>query len=285
MIGKIMPPRRVGTFFGVQAAAANLLGSGGAIGAGILLERIASPLSYVLCFLTASVAFGISWCFLASTREQSIPPQRAPSASSPFWDRMAAILRRDENFRWFLIARMLSQVAMMAFAFYTVYAVRYLGMDVLTAGVMTAVLTATQVIANPVMGWVGDRWGYRLAMQIGAFAAAGSALLAWFAPSIEWFYPIYILAGVAIVAMWTIAMAMTLEFDAGAERPAYIGLSNTLVAPSTFLAPLVGGWLADAAGYSATFLVSAIGGIATAFVLFAMLRNPRQAHQAATIAE
>ena len=285
MIGKIMPPRRVGTFFGIQAAAANLFASGGAISAGIFLERLAPPLNYALCFLAASIALTISWFFLVSTRERSRPPVVAASAALPFWNRMSGILRRDANFRWFLIARMLSQVAMMAFAFYTVYAVRHHGMDVFTAGVMTAVLTTTQIIANPVLGWIGDRWGHNAAMQIGALAAAISGLIAWLAPSIEWFYPAFMMAGVAVVAMWTIAMALTLEFDAGPERPAYIGLANTLVAPSTFLAPLFGGWLADTAGYSATFLVSVIGGLATALVLRTMLRDPRQAHEAAALAD
>lgn len=280
MIGKIMPPRRVGTFFGIQAAASNLFASIGAISAGIFLERLASPLNFALCFLMTGIAMAISWFCLASTREETVPPAIAPSAPIPFWNRMTAIVRRDANFRWFLIARMLSQLAVMAFAFYTVYAVRHHGMDVFTAGVMTAVLTATQVVANPVMGWLGDRWGYRAAMQIGALAASASALLACFAPSIEWFYPAFVLAGIASVATWTIALAMTLEFNAGSERPAYIGLANTLVAPSTILAPLLGGWLADTAGYQATFLVSVIGGLATALVFYMTLRDPRQVRHA-----
>ena len=288
MIGKIMPPRRVGTFFGIQAAAANLFASGGAIGAGIILERLASPLNFALCFLLASVALTVSWFCLVQTREQNTPPVIAPSAARPFLSRMSAIVRRDANFRWFLVARMLSQLAVMAFAFYTVYAVRHHGMDVFTAGVMTAVLTGTQIIANPLLGWVGDRWGYRTAMQIGVLAAAGSGLLAWFAPNILWFYPAFVLAGVANVGVWTIAMAMTLEFDAGPDRPAYIGLANTLIAPSTILAPLIGGWLADTAGYSVTFFVSVVGSLATAVVLYAMLRDPRlrvQVSQSANLAE
>jgi len=280
MIGKIMPPRRVGTFFGIQSAAANLFASGGALGAGIFLERLAAPLNFALCFLVASVAMGVSWFFLAQTREPSKPPLAAASDASPFWSRMKTILRRDANFRWFLIARMLAQLAIMAISFYTVYAVRHYGMSGFTAGVMTAVLAATQIVASPMMGWVGDHWGHRAAMQVGALAASGSALLAMLAPGIEWFYPAFILAGIANVAAWTIAMAMTLEFNTGAERPAYIGLANTLIAPSTFIAPLLGGWLADTAGFQATFLVSVIGGLATALVLYAALRDPRQARRA-----
>jgi MFS family permease len=283
MIGKIMPPRRAGTFFGVQSAAANLFASGGALGAGMVLERLAAPGNYALCFLATGVAMTISWFFLASTREQPTPPRADAGGAHSFWSRMSTILRRDANFRWFLIARMTSQLAVMAFAFYTVYAVRQHGMDVFTAGVLTALLTAAQIIANPVLGWIGDRRGHRTAMQVGVFAAAGSALLAWLAPSIAWFYPAFMLAGVANVAMWTLPMAMTLEFSEGSERPAYIGLANTLVAPSTILAPLLGGWLADALGYPFMFLVSALGGLATACVLYALLRDPRQASRTSQV--
>ncbi|HBY96690.1 MAG TPA: hypothetical protein DEP84_22550 [Chloroflexi bacterium] len=173
--------------------------------------------------------------------------------------------------------RMLSQLAMMAVAFYTVYAVRRHGMSEGTAGLMTGVLLATQTVANPIMGLIGDRRGHRVVMEVGALAATGSALLAWLVPGMGWFYLVFMLTGIANVAFWTTSMAMTLEFGTEAERPAYIGLANTLVAPSTMLAPLVGGWLADAAGYQATFLVAAAGGLLTTLILHLMVRDPRQA--------
>jgi MFS family permease len=276
MIGKIMPPRRVGTFYGLQSAAANLFASAGAIGAGVLLDRLQAPSGFAVCFLIASLSMAVSWAFLSTTRELATPPPARTSAARPLSHKLIEILRRDVNFRWFLVVRMLSQVALMAVGFYTVFAVRHLGMNVLTAGAMTAVLTAAQVAANPVMGWVGDRWGNRAAMLFGAFSAAGSALIALLAPSVEWFYLAFALAGIANVAFWTVALAMTLEFNSGEDRPAYIGLANSLIAPVTMLAPVLGGWLADAAGYPAMFLVTVIGGLATALVVAAALRDPRR---------
>ena len=62
-------------------------------------------------------------------------------------------------------------------------------------------------------------------------------------------------------------MAMALEFGNEAERPAFIGLANTLVAPSTILAPFLGGWLADIAGYPVTFAFSIACGILTLIAL------------------
>jgi len=114
-------------------------------------------------------------------------------------------------------------------------------------------------------------------MEVGALAAAVSAALAWLVPDMTWFYLVFMLAGVANVTFWTTGITLTLEFGTEAERPAYIGLANTLVAPSTILAPLVGGWLADSAGYPATFLASAVGGLLTALILHIMVQDPRHA--------
>lgn len=278
MIGKIIPVERRGTFFGTQSAAANFGGSLSAIAAGILLARFNSPTNFTLCFLLAGISMLISWIFLAQTLEPERPIIGITANQRPFRSNFNAILRRDVNFRWFLVARMLAQLATMASGFYTIYAVRQHGMSGEVAGLMTGVFMATQVIANPLMGWVGDRWGHRTVMGIGSYAAAASALLAWLAPGISWFYLVFILAGVANVASWTIGLAMTLEFGSETERPAYIGLANTLVAPSTILSPLVGGWLADAVGYQATFLVSVVGGLATALVLQILVRDPRCEH-------
>jgi MFS family permease len=136
----------------------------------------------------------------------------------------------------------------------------------------------TQIIANPVMGWLGDRLGHRTVIEAGVIACIASAGIAWLAPHPNWFYLVFILTGIGNVAVWTIGMAMALEFGNEAERPAFIGLANTLVAPSTILAPFMGGWLADIAGYPATFAFSIACGILTLVVLnLVKRRRPGQA--------
>jgi MFS family permease len=185
------------------------------------------------------------------------------------------ILRRDRNFAAYLFIRLLSQFATMGFAFYIVYGLRRFNMSDLTAGFLTAALMITQTVANALMGWLGDRFGHRAMLIAGSVAVALSSLLAWGAPSLGWLYPVFILSGLANVAYWTIGMAITVEFGTEETRPTYIGLSNTLVAPFTIIAPLIGGWIAEGAGFQATFMVSAVGGLVIAALLFWLVRDPR----------
>jgi MFS family permease len=146
-----------------------------------------------------------------------------------------------------------------------------------TAGFLTATLAITQTIGNASMGWLGDRLGHRSMLIVGALAGTGSSLLVLTAPSPAWLYPAFALAGITNVSIWTIGMAMTVDFGSEEERPIYIGLANTLVAPATILAPVVGGLLAEARGYSATFALSAAICLMAVGILLAAVRDP--AHQ------
>jgi len=276
MISKIMPPESRGTFFGTQAAVANLFISAAAVGAGYLLNAFDSPLDFVSCFLIASLFFTISWIFLALTREPADHEKVVEENPLPFWHGAGRILQRDKNFNWFLTARILSQFATMGFVFYIVYALRRFQMDAVTAGFLTATLTIAQMVANAGMGWMGDRVGHRLMLIIGAASALLSSLLAWFAPSLIWFFPIFVLTGFANVSIWTNGMTMTVDFSVEKERPFYIGLAQTLTAPATILAPLIGGWIADTQGFVSTFGWSTILSIVMMLILVFLVKEPRK---------
>jgi MFS family permease len=276
MISKIIPPDARGTFFGVQAALANLFISASAVAAGYLLDILDSPWDFAICFILASLFFTLSWFALAYTREPEDIEKIIPEEKSHFWEDSKIILRKDANFNWFLSARFLAQFATMGFSFYIIYALRNFNMDTVTAGYLTATLTISQTVANASMGWLGDRFGHRSMLILGAFAAMLSAILAWNAASITWFYPIFILTGLANVSIWTIGMAMTVGFGTEAERPIYIGLSQTLTAPATIFAPVIGGFIVDAAGFIPTFTISTTLSAVMIGILIFLVKDPRK---------
>jgi len=282
MISKIIPAESRGTFFGTQAAVANLFISAAAVGAGYLLSLFASPKDFMYCFLTACVFFTVSWFALAMTREPADYDKVVEKNPPPFWHGAGQILKRDKNFDWFLTARVLSQFATMGFAFYIVYGLRRYEMNTVTAGFLTATLTISQTVANAGMGWLGDRVGHRWMLILGAVAATLSSFLAWFAPSLVWFFPVFVLTGFANVSIWTNGMTMTVDFSDDKDRPFYIGLAQTLTAPATILAPLIGGWIADTYGFTRTFALSTMLSIVMMSILVFLVREPRKARILAT---
>lgn len=89
------------------------------------------------------------------------------------------------------------------------------------------------------------------------------------------FFIVVILAGIAYTAFWTIGMALTLDFGTDEEKPTYVGMANTLIAPAAIIAPLLGGWIADKSGYPATFFVSAVFALITTLVLHFFVKSTK----------
>ena len=274
MIGKVIPSQYLATFFGVQSSASNLLASISAFFAGLILERLVFPGNFALCFVLCFVMFLFSYLALGMTRESDHEIKHAVDVQIPLWHSISAILKRDRNFSWFLIARTLVQFGTMAFSFYTIYAVKALAADAYQVGVLTSVLMIAQVGSNILMGWLADHWSRKGVLEIGAVSIMLSALLARLAPTVDWLYPVMVLTAIANTAFWTITMAMTLEFGEAHERPTYVGMANSLIAPATIIAPLVGGWMADAFGYQSTFLIAAVAGLAASMVFHFFVKDP-----------
>jgi MFS family permease len=283
MIGKIMPEEQRGAFFGAQSAIANLLGAVGVVVAGFVLEQLPSPLDFALCFGLAGIAMMISMWFLNRTREPAHQIAAPTEQMRLGWAKIREILTRDINFRWFLVARSLSSVAWVAAAFYTIHAINTFKVSETQTGILAGVMTISQTISNLAFGWLGDRWGHRTMLGLGGLLMAISAGLAAFAPDFSWFYLVYALAGAANATFWSIVITLTLEFGEGEEKPLYIGLANTLVAPVTLLAPIFGGIIAGQHGYHTAFLLSMIAGLLMAGVLFFGMYDPRFARLPAPI--
>ncbi len=146
-----------------------------------------------------------------------------------------------------------------------------------TIGFLTSLLFISTVISGIILGWISDHVGRKFAMQISIFVLFINALLAYSATSIQLFYLIFLLTGIVNGAFWSVFLSFTLEFGTELERPTYVGLINTLIAPSTLVAQLLGGWLADQFSYRTTFLTAAAFGLfALSIIAQIFVPGPRQ---------
>jgi MFS family permease len=218
--------------------------------------------------------------FLSRNKEPDIQIDHIPVVEEPLSKNILRILKIDTNFRWFMITRIIFQFGMMSFAFYTVYAVQHLHINETSAGFLASALMISQTAANPLLGWIADRWSRKGVLEIGALTTLLSSLLAWLAPDLAWFFLVMVLTGFSNTAFWTIGLAVSLEFGPEQEQATYVGMSNTLIAPSTILAPLLGGWLADTGGYPACFIAGTIFSLVTYLMLHFFVKDPERAAKA-----
>ncbi len=276
MISKIMPPNRRGTFFGMQSAGANLFGAGGAVVASLILRAGEFPDSFALLFFIGGISLMVSFVFLAMAYEpESDPKDVVPTVKwSEFGQRLKVILKRDPNFRWFLIARGLSSLSVTSISFFTIFGVRQFEMTPEFASIMTGVLLLSQTISSPILGWMGDRWGHRRILAFGNLMMVSAIVIAISAPDVTWFYVVFALTGIVNTTLWSSIMSITAQFSSVAERPIYIGMANTLIAPVTILSPIIGGLLVDELGFNFSFTIFAGAGIFALVVLMILMDDP-----------
>lgn len=277
MIAKVIPVNRRGIFSGIGHSVGALIAIGGAFVVGWVLENVAYPQNFALCFGLAFGAFMISYVGLLLVRE---PPSTTVKASIPLWHylrQLPAVLRQNHNYRRFLAARVIMHLGAMATGFFIVYGKEHFQIDGATVGWLTAGLVTSQAVTNLLWGMLGDRRGYKLVLVGAAFCMALAALNAWWATSVAGLALTFVLLGAAQAGDVVSSLNIILEFCAPSDRPTYIGLTNTLLAPVLTLAPILGGWLAGALGFAPLFLIASTVAALGCLLMATLVQEPRRA--------
>jgi MFS family permease len=275
VVGRIVPVRARGRFFAVASVAGALGGFAGSFVTAYVLGALSGPRAYGVCFLIAAFFMGLSYVALALVDEPAGAPAAPPVRIATYLRQVPARLRDDPNFTWFLVARALAVVAAMAHAFYTVYALRRLDAALWQVGVFTTVLFAGQIVGNVAFGWLADRAGNRVVIIAGVLVTVVANVVA-LTTGLPAYTVVFAFAGLQMASVSVANQNVLLEFAPSVEeRPTYIGVGNTLMAPVAFLSPLAAGTLADTVSFGAVFVVAALFGGLALVVLAARVRDPR----------
>jgi len=248
----------------------------GAILSSRILEDYPFPYNFACLFLIAAGTVTLSCGFLALTREPVQPIKTPPRSNRQFWASLSLIVRRDHNFRHFLIARLLLALGVgMGMGFLTVAAIQRWQVPDKTAGIYTAAYLIGQTVGNLFTGFLADRFGHKVSLELSGLFAGLAFGVAWLAPAPAWYYLVFGLLGMATGAIIISGILGVLEFCPPERRPTYSGLTNTGVGVVSMVAPLLGAALA-AYSYDWLFALSALASLAALMTMHWWVREPRR---------
>jgi MFS family permease len=274
LIARCFPVERRGRFLGIAAFAGTGMGAVGAALSIWLLEFLPFSTNFVFIFTIAAVTTILSWFFLALTREP-VPSTDAPRQSNrQFLANLPDIVRGDHNFRRFLVARSLMALGNLGTGFVTVSAIHRWQIPDSTVGLYTALYLAGQTVGNLTFGFLADRFGHKLSLELGALASALAFAVAWLALAPAWIYAVFFLLGVNSGALLVSGILVALEFSEPQRRPTYAGMANTATGLASTVAPLLGAWLASV-DYGWLFAVSSAVNLAALIAMHWWVREPR----------
>jgi len=279
LIARMIPDDWRGRFFGLASALGGLFGVVGSAGAAALLLRYDWIVGIALCFLITFVFLVISFCCLLLGREPRGAASEHKQEGTP-WRQLPGILRADHNLRRYLGALLLITAASPTAAFFVIDAKDALALSDGQAGLYATVLLAASTVGNVLWGYVGDHIGHKRVLIAGAVCTGLAPLLALVVRDPAWgvlgYGLVFALAGLATSALQLTALTFIIDLAPATQRPTYIGLANAAQAPIAIGAPLLGAALADARGYPALFVLTAVLALSGAALIARAVRDPRK---------
>ncbi len=293
VVGKVIPPRRRGAFFGQRMFWGGLVALGGSSIVGFLLSEpgvLRFPLNVAVMFVLASVFYGLTaWSWVLIKEPPSPLPSTAPRGVVDQvvtqFRRGFQVLEEDVVYRRYVWVRLALIAAGWAGPFLVVYAQREMGIAAGLLGLYLGVRTAGGILSNLLWGRVSDGVGNRkliiattavgaatpiLALVFGWLHSAAPASAVW--PSYA-FALVFLAAGMFGPGSSMGLISYLLDVAPDEQRPLYLAFTNTLFGLARFMG-ILGGLIVDWAGFNVLFWAAAIFYL-LAFVLSLTLVEPR----------
>jgi len=237
------------------------------------------PLNYAILFGAAGVLFALS--ILPGLFIHELPSGQAreelPSLGE-FLPDLGRVLRDDVPFRAFIISRILGSLFMMAAPFYIGYATVELGLSSAVAvPVLLAMQTVGTVVGALAYTWVGARHNLlymRLALGSAVLLPICALLAGIFGP-LPLYFGFLVSSLATSMNLFSSCLNWLLGYCHPDQRPIYVGLSNTVTAVISLIAPFIGGTIAQDLGYRPLFVVSLVMAVGALYVTLRFLPEPR----------
>ncbi len=284
VVANAIPADRRGRLFANQQIIGGLAAFANGFAVRLILQRAGYPQAYVILFLCTFVWFMGSIVSFMGVKEKpavQVRQERRPLGS--YLRALPAIWRGNPRFARVMVVRFCLGFIYLSMPFFVLHARQNLGVDLGTVGIFVSAQMLGVLVGSAVAGPLSDRTGNRTVVVVAivsAFAAPASALVLTLAKALGAagaagaFPLVYFFAGAAFGAGYIGFTNYVIDVAPPVERPTYIGLSNTLMAPFGFLSA-VGGAVAAALGYEAVFAASAVVGFA-GLIMSLRLSEPRR---------
>jgi MFS family permease len=266
------------TLRGRLLAFRQMVGAGLGIIAGslitLILAKVEYPVNFALLFVIAFVLSMVSQYHLWKLHEPVGTISYDIEPTSNLRARAMAILRNDRNFRNYLYADALMLMGMTGAGFLAVYGLEKFHLSVASAGTFTAVTMGSNVAANILFGYLGDKYGHKYNMIYLALAVAFCSLVAIVAQNAIVYMSVFFFMACSISLQGISRLPLVAEMCSHEDRPIYVALMNSLTAPTVFIGILAGA-LINHVGYDIIFAGYFVLGIAAALWLWKKVEEPR----------
>lgn len=221
-------------------------------------------------FLLAAVVVAIVTPAFAAVVRRRVAEHGAGHDASADMGSVRRLLR-EPQLRWFVAANGLWELALAGLrAFVVLFLTEGLGRSEGFASLMLGIVVVASLIAAPLSGWLGDRFGTRRVLVVSLVVYGTGLLLPAFTQSLL-VLPLVLAGAVAAVTVMTLPFALLMELLPPRDHGAGAALFGVSRGVGLLLGPaiagtaitLLDGVFEDTQGYGAIFVVASAAVLAT----------------------
>jgi predicted MFS family arabinose efflux permease len=256
---KIIPGDRRPAFFATR----NLYGGLLALVAGVAVRALLGsslvfPYDYAIIFSFGTLAYSAGWWLYGFVDE---PPDDPPQPRARILEELRAIpqtVTKNPDFAAFVLLRVTVAVASLSDPFFTVFALRQIGVSKAEVGTFVIVLGIIGPLSNAAWQRLATRFGSRRTIRYSLAFSILAPLTAILMPQGAgmWFAVVFAFSGIANAGLNIANPNYLLGVAPSEARGRYIGTINTMVGVALFMS-VPAGRLVDTLGYQPVFALGA----------------------------
>ena len=160
--------KKRGLFYGINQALGGVIGFVASLVATRLLASRGFPENFRAIFWVSFAFSFISPIIISNFKETEFPIHPKKKNISAFIKNIPVIIRKNQNFRKYVLTRQLIGLATMGHAFFTIYAIQVFHLSDSMLGIFTMAILLSQSLSGILWGFVGDKFGYKKILIIGS---------------------------------------------------------------------------------------------------------------------
>ncbi len=260
VVADVIPAERRARVNGIRWAILSVVTAISTAAFGYILDRLPFPLNYQIVFFVSFVGGVAGIYFFGQLRiPENVPPVREKSVAIPFMQRVRTYVRAMNApafVKYEIAATVLRFGVNLPSALYTIYWIRNLGASDLWIGWQATAGKLALIVGYIVWGRLISRKGYRAPLLICSTLLGLYPVLTGLAQDQLWLPLIALVQGFFSTGIDIAFFDTLLTVSPIERRPSFVALNTMLASLTIFVAPLVGGLLADWIGIPVMFFIA-----------------------------
>jgi MFS family permease len=278
-IAHIFEAKTRGTLMGMTFFAASLMGALGALMAGAIINRVGSHFAYAILYFIAGFFASVSLLTFFLVKDPAENAAESSGKSISVNDILSSFKKSllNENFKSFLLCRILASLGFCIIPFIAIYFKSDDGGGLSNSAIVScgAAMTFGAAISNLALGRIGDMFGHRIGIIVGTLMQVVTLLIILVSSGLIFCIITYFCIGICISSSFMSHTNMLLETCPHDHRLAHITVGNLVLSVPLVLSPFVAGIASENFGIRPVFMTCLVFSFLSFIWCLLKVKEPR----------